>query len=116
MDAGEFDRRILLQRRTELDDGLATVPGGWSDIATVWAKLIPMSGKEMLAAAENAAFANVRFKIRRDSNWSDLNATDRLLFGTSEAHPEGVPHDIVSVRSEGRGFYLIDAVARGDEA
>jgi SPP1 family predicted phage head-tail adaptor len=109
MDAGEFDRRILLQRRTELDDGLATVPGGWSDIATVWAKLIPMSGKEILAAAENAAFANVRFKIRRDSNWSDLNATDQLMF-------EDKAHDIVSVRSEGRGFYLIDAVARGDEA
>jgi SPP1 family predicted phage head-tail adaptor len=109
MDAGEFDRRILLQRRTELDDGLATVPGGWSDIATVWAKLIPMSGKEMLAAAENAAFASVRFKIRRDSNWSDLNATDRLMF-------EDKAHDMVSVRSEGRGFYLIDAVARGDEA
>ena len=109
MDAGEFDRRILLQRKVEFDDGLSTVTEGWSDIATVWAKLIPMSGKEILAAAENAAFANVRFKIRRDSLWSDLNATDRLMF-------EDKAHDIVSVRSEGRGFFLIDAVARGDEA
>ena len=114
MDAGEFDRRILLQRKVEFDDGLSTVTEGWSDIANVWAKLIPMSGKEILAAAENAAFANARFKIRNDSLWSDLNATDRLLFGTSAQHPEGVPHDIVSVRSEGRGFFLIDAVARGD--
>ena len=107
MDAGEFDRRITLQRAADEDDGLATVKGNWSDIATVWAKLIPMSGKEMLAAAENAAFANVRFKIRNDSLWSDLNAADRLTF-------DGREHDIVSVRSEGRGFFLIDAVARGD--
>jgi SPP1 family predicted phage head-tail adaptor len=109
MDAGEFDRRILLQRKVEFDDGMATVPDDWSDIATVWAKLVPMSGKEILAAAENAAFANARFKIRRDTLWSDLNATDRLIF-------EDKAHDIVSVRSEGRGFFLIDAVARGDEA
>jgi SPP1 family predicted phage head-tail adaptor len=109
MDAGEFDRRITLQRKTELDNGYETEVSGWSDIATVWAKLIPMSGKEILAAAENAAFANVRFKIRRDTIWSDLNATNRLMF-------EDEAHDIVSVRSEGRGFFLIDAVARGDEA
>jgi SPP1 family predicted phage head-tail adaptor len=107
MGAGEFDRRITLQRKTEMDDGYATAPSGWSDIATVWAKLIPMSGKEILAAAENAAFANVRFKIRRDSLWSDLNASDQLVFETKA-------HDIASVRSEGRGFFLIDAVARGD--
>lgn len=107
MDAGEFDRKITLQRKVEADDGFATVEDGYEELAIVWAKLIPMSGKEMLAAAENAAFANVRFKIRRDSLWSDLNATDRLLFETKA-------HDIVSVRSEGRGFFLIDAVCRGD--
>lgn len=107
MDAGQLDRKITLQRRTEADDGYATAPSGWENIARVSAKLIPMSGKEMLAAAENAAFANVRFKIRRDSSWSDLNAADRLLF-------DDLPHDIISVRQEGRGFFLIDAVARGD--
>jgi SPP1 family predicted phage head-tail adaptor len=107
MDAGEFDRRITLQRKLEGDDGFTTTETGWEQLAVVWAKLIPMSWKEMLAAAENAAFANVRLKIRRDSLWSDLNATDRLLV-------EGNAHDIVSVRSEGRGFFLIDAVARGD--
>lgn len=114
MGAGEFDRKITLQRKTEGDDGFATFPSGWADIATISAKLIPMSGKEVLAAAENAAFANVRFKIRRDSSWSDLSAADRLLYGVTTASPNGLPHDIVSVREEGRGFYLVDAVARGD--
>ena len=107
MNAGEFDRRITLQRKTEADDGYSTSVTGWTDIAEVWAKLIPLSGKEILAAAENAAFASARFKIRRDSSWSDLNAADRLTF-------EDKVHDIVSVRSEGRGYFLIDAVARGD--
>jgi SPP1 family predicted phage head-tail adaptor len=107
MDAGEFDRRITLRRKVEADNGYSTVIDAWEELATVWAKMVPMSGKEILAAAESAAFANVRFKIRRDSLWSDLNATNRIMFEDRE-------HDIVSVRSEGRGFFLIDAVVRGD--
>jgi SPP1 family predicted phage head-tail adaptor len=107
MDAGQFDRRIVLQRAPTVDDGLATVLGDWVTLATVWAKYIPISGAEMLAAGESASFNRVRFKIRNDSLWSDLNATDRLLF-------DDIAYNIEAVRSEGRGFFLIDAVARGD--
>lgn len=107
MDAGQFDRRIVLQRAVTVDDGLTTVISGWEPLATVWAKYIPISGAEMLAAGETASFNRVRFKIRNDSLWSDLNATDRLTFDDKE-------YNIDAVRSEGRGFFLIDAVARGE--
>jgi SPP1 family predicted phage head-tail adaptor len=108
MDAGQLDRRIELQRATTSDDGYTTEVTGWTTLADVWAKLVPISGAEMLAAGEQGAFDKVRLKIRRDSLWSDLNATDRLLF-------DDKAYNIVSVRQEGRGFYLIDAVARGDQ-
>lgn len=107
MDVGQFDRRIELQRVATVDDGYSVVSDGWVTLAIVWAKYIPMSGSEIMAAAQNSSFANIRLKIRRDSIWSDLNAADRLLF-------EDVAHNIVSVRQEGRGFFLIDAVVRGD--
>ena len=109
MDAGELDRRITLQRASETEDGYGTVTGDWADIATVWAKLMPMSGAERLAASENAAFANVRFKIRKSSDVSDLNAKDRLVF-------DSVTHNIANVRQEGRSFLVIDAVARADNS
>lgn len=107
MDAGQFDRRIVLQRAMTADDGFTTGISEWIELATVWAKYIPISGAEMLAAGESASFNRVRFKIRNDSLWSDLNATDRLMFGD-------IAYNIEAVRSEGRGFFLIDAVARGD--
>lgn len=107
MDAGQFDRRITLQRAVSADDGFTTNPTGFIDLATVWAKLIPVSGAERLAAGEIGAVRKVRYKIRRDSSWSDLNETDRLMVGDD-------PHNITCVSSEGRGFYLIDAVYRGD--
>lgn len=108
MDAGEFDRRITLQRKLEIDDGVATVADNWSNLATVWAKFIPLPSVERLAASETAAFSRVRYKIRRGSSWSDLNAADRFL------DENGRACDICVVASEGRGFYLIDAVCRGD--
>jgi SPP1 family predicted phage head-tail adaptor len=107
MDAGQLDRRVTLERATETDDGYATEVSGWQTIASVWAKLVPISGAEMVAAGETAAFNRVRLKIRRDSLWSDLNSADRLTF-------EDRNYNILSVRSEGRSFYLIDAAVRGD--
>lgn len=112
MDAGQFDRRVTLQRATVADDGYSTEVTGYTNLATVWAKYIPISGAEMFAAGEVSSFNRIRLKIRRDSSWSDLNATDRLFLGDDE----GKPHNILSVRSEGRGFYLIDAVLRGDDS
>jgi SPP1 family predicted phage head-tail adaptor len=107
MDAGQLDRRITLQRATETDNGYATVQSAWVDLASVWAKLMPMSGAERLAALENAAFANARFLIRKSTDVADLNAKDRLVYGS-------VNYDIANVREEGRGFLVIDAVARND--
>lgn len=107
MDAGQFDRRITLQRATMADDEYTSAPSGWQTLAIVWAKHIPLPGAERLAAGEVEAARKVRYKIRRDSSWADLNETDRFL-------ADELPHNIVSVVSEGRGFYLIDAVYRGD--
>jgi SPP1 family predicted phage head-tail adaptor len=108
MDAGKLDRRVTLQRQgAETDNGFGTVPGAWATLATVWAEMVPMSGSERIAAAENAALANVRFRIRKSVPVADLNAKDQLVFG-------GLTHDIANVRLDGRAYLIIDAVARGD--
>ena len=107
MDAGQFDRRITLQQPQAADDGYATETAGFLDIAEVWAKLIPISGVERIAAGQNSAFRKLRFKIRRDSLWSALNETWQIQF-------EDRPYNIDAVQSEGRGFYLLDVSGRGD--
>ena len=107
MDAGELDRRITLQRLSETDDGYATVAGSWADIATVWAKLMPVLGAEKLAALENAGTARRKFKIRRSSTVEDLSAKDRLVYNS-------VNHDIQDVSEMNRDFLIIDAMVRND--
>lgn len=107
MDAGQLDRRITLQRKTEEDDGYATSPSAWEDLVTVWARLMPLTSAERAAAGETAAYGKATFMIRRDSSWSDLNATDRLLY-------QGKAFNILGVREHGRGHYMIDAVGRGE--
>lgn len=112
MDAGQFDRRITLQRKVTADDGYTTGVTGYIDLATVWAKLIPLPSGERLEAGEIAATRNVRYKIRRDSSWSDLNESDRFM-------ADELPHDITRVASEtgadGRRFFLVDGAYRGDQ-
>jgi SPP1 family predicted phage head-tail adaptor len=105
MDAGELDRRVTIQRQTETDDGLATVPGSWADLVTVWAKLMPVSGQEKLAAAQNSSFSLRRFKIRKPS--IVLTTKDRLVF-------EDDGHDIADIRQDGRAFLVLECNVRGD--
>jgi SPP1 family predicted phage head-tail adaptor len=109
MDAGSFDRRVTLQRATETDDGFSTVETSWTDIATVWAQILPFArpAMERSSAGEFASSAYVIFKIRRDSAWDDLNAKDRLIYNDK-------PHNITFVREDERMYFILDTVVRGD--
>lgn len=107
MDAGELDRRVTLQRLTEIDDGYGTVASGWTTLATVWAKLMPILGAEKMAAMENAGSARRKFKIRRSLDVSGLTAKDRLVY-------RDVNHDIADVSEMDRDFLIIDAMVRND--
>lgn len=66
--AGRLDRRLKIEvMGPEINDGLGPKPGGWLALCTRWAELTPLSGAERVAAAENAAFETLKFRIRRDS-------------------------------------------------
>jgi SPP1 family predicted phage head-tail adaptor len=50
-DAGKRDRRITIQKPgTDLDSYGQVVADGWTDVATVWANIRPVSGREKLRA------------------------------------------------------------------
>lgn len=62
--AGELDRRITLQQATEGKDAAGGLTLSWADLASVWAKVTPLGGREPFTAAQEAAFADTRFTIR----------------------------------------------------
>ena len=48
MDIGKMRHRITFQRPTDEKDRLAGYKDDWLDVATVWAQISPVSGREYL--------------------------------------------------------------------
>lgn len=46
VDPGELDQRISIQTEQTTADGMGGTTTSWSTVATVWAKVRPLTGKE----------------------------------------------------------------------
>lgn len=109
MSAGKLDRRITLQRATASDDGFSSEGTlTWSDLATVWAEVSPVSDGERWRAGEVAAHITHRFRIRWSSTTATLTPKDRILY-------QGRVFDISGVKEiDRRKFLELTASARDD--
>lgn len=68
MSAGKLDRRVTVQRRSATTDGYGQESGSWVDIATVWANVRPIGGREKLRAMayESTLTHTVMVRYRSD--------------------------------------------------
>lgn len=90
--AGEYDQRITLQAPTESQSAIGEVTRTWSDVATVWAKVVTVRGAEFLAAAQAQFRVDLRVRIR----WRDgVNNKMRIVWG-------GQPYAVREVMDGGR--------------
>ncbi|MED0676983.1 phage head closure protein [Aneurinibacillus thermoaerophilus] len=64
MNIARLNRRIRLQRRESAKDDEGIVTEGWADVATVWAAIEPLRGREYFAAATVNAENTVRIRMR----------------------------------------------------
>lgn len=88
MEAGRLRHRVTIQSMTETQDGTTgAITETWSDVATVWAEIAPLSGREFVAARETQGQIDARVLIRYRS---DVTAKMRLSAG-------GVYYDIHAV-------------------
>lgn len=80
MDAGRLRHRVTIQSVTETrDTTTGAIATSWADVATVWAAVEPLSGREFLAAQANQAEVVARILIRyRD----DVTAKMRVVAGS----------------------------------
>jgi SPP1 family predicted phage head-tail adaptor len=70
--------RVILQRRSEVADLGGGVNLSWTDIAELWAGIMPLTGSETVRAMRVQPIQNFLIRLRyRD----DITAADRLLFG-----------------------------------
>lgn len=74
---GDLDQRVTIQAQARTDDGAGGAAVAWADIARVWAKVQPLSGKERLEAQQLEAPVMYRVTIR---NRADVTADMRILW------------------------------------
>lgn len=82
MKIGNLRHRVALQKKAITEDGLKQQSEVWADIATVWARIEPLSGKEYFAAKQINAEISVKLTLRyRKDVVSDMRvAFDGRIF------------------------------------
>ena len=108
MRIGALDRRIIIQGKTSVPDDHGEMIETWSDLATVWARRLPLRESESFAARQTGAVIECKYRIRFRRNISPLNR----LMDTSDGNRV---YDIHGVSPIGRneGLDLL-ASARGE--
>lgn len=76
MDIGKFDKRITLQSRSATLDDYGQQINSWSDIATVWANVKPISGREKLRSMAIESTLTHTVAIRYDVRFMPPETVD----------------------------------------
>lgn len=77
MKIGQLRHRIVLQEYTSTQDSFGAEVQSWVDIATVWASIEPLSGREYFAAQQINAEVSTKITIRYRAG---IKPTMRIIF------------------------------------
>lgn len=88
--ASRLRERVTIQRRSAAVDALGQPVASWIDVATVWAAVETISGREAHVAVQMSAQISYRVIVRSSV---DIRATDRITWGARVLTVEAVlPH------------------------
>ncbi len=87
MNAGRLDQRVAIERVTYTQDEIGGMLEAWAPLATVWAAVEPLNGREFFAASTTLSETTTRIRVRYRP---DLTVLDRINHG-------GVLYDITSI-------------------
>lgn len=81
MEAGKLRHYVELQRVTVRIDSHGDQVKDWETIATAWASIEQLSGREFLQASQAMSDVTVRIRVRGRTDVT-LTPKDRVLYGT----------------------------------
>lgn len=64
MRSGDLNRRIRIEQESKTQDAVGGVSRTWSTVATVWASIEPLNGREYFEAKTTNQEITTRFRIR----------------------------------------------------
>lgn len=94
MYSGKLRHRITIQIPAGVRDAVGERITTWTDVATVWARINPLSVRELLAAGELHSETSHKITIRYSSLVSSVDASCRVLYGTRIFVLQGPPRNI----------------------
>lgn len=92
MKAGKLDRRIQIKTKTATRDSYGAEILTYSTLATVWAEIVPVSGREYFLAAQFVPEAQLKVRIRYRN---DFDETAQIVY-------DNVTYDILYIAEIGR--------------
>lgn len=97
IDPGQLDRRVSLQSVSGTTDDLGETREAWAEYAAVWARLEPISGRELWLAQQAQSEATHKVTLRYRAG---VTARDRVVYGGRTFHLTEPPREV------GRREYL----------
>ena len=92
MKAGKLDKRVTIKVKSATRDSYGAEIIGWSTLATVWAQVMPLSGREYFTAAQFVPEAELKIRIRFRE---DFDETAKITYNN-------IDYDILHIAEIGR--------------
>jgi SPP1 family predicted phage head-tail adaptor len=92
MKAGKLDRRVQIKVKTSSRDAYGAEILTYSTLATVWAEVSPVSGREYFSAAQFIPEATLKIRMRFRE---DFDETAKIAY-------DGIEYDILYIAEIGR--------------
>lgn len=97
LSAGRLRQRITVRRNLETDNGRGGYTSQWADVATVWAEVIGLDGRESMVDKVLQGISHYQIAVR----WrGDILASDQIRYGTLDLNIIAPPADPTGKREE----------------
>lgn len=90
MEAGKLNRRLRIEQRGEATDEGGSVIDGWTEVATVWANVRTLNGREFAVGGGQASqvTASIRIRYRTDLTAGMRAICDGIVFNIVAVLPD----------------------------
>jgi len=105
--AGRLRHQVVVQQPDPTVDTYGQPVRGWATVATVWAAVEPLNGREFFKAQEVQAETRVRMRLRYGSEIASISQSWRVTFSgkvyniLSVIQPAEIDREIILMCGEG---------------
>lgn len=97
------NRKIILQSPSGTRNAIGERVTTWTNVATVWAEISPLSVRDLLAAGQMQSEVTHRVRVRYGASIAAIDSSWRVLYGTRVFVISGVRN----INEAGREFELL---------